>query len=208
MRIRTVTAIAASLTLLAGAGVAYAGTTGAAAQSDGVIRACYSGSTTRIVDTTKCRSKEKSIAWNQAGPQGKAGPAGPQGKPGPQGKQGPKGEPGGSGLRAGYCVVNLAPGTPAGEYDLDCKYKTPFRVNCHGPAVVITPATLDDLDTPDDTQRWLPGTDYDYWLTGIRNEGDCEGEDTQSFFVNVRTHNAAGDRPIGIGFTYLAHELQ
>ena len=200
MRIKSVTAIAMSVTL-AVAGVAYAGSAVAAADDD-VIKACYSSTATRIVTSTKCKSKEKSISWNKAGPQGKPGPVGPQGK------QGPKGDPGGSELRAGFCVLNLPAGSPAGEYHLPCKYTKPFAEGCDGPVVVATPATLDDLDTPDDTQRWLPGTDYDYWLTGILNEGECSGIGQESFFVHIRALHAAGDRPIGIGFSYLAHEVQ
>ena len=193
------------MTLAVGAGVAYAGTAGAAAGSDNTIKACYSSSTTRIVDSTKCKSKEKSITWN------KVGPAGPQGKPGPagpQGKIGPKGDPGGSELRAGFCVVNFEPHTPAGVYQRECTYTRPFTEGCDGPVVVATPATLDDLDTPDDTQRWLPGTDYDYWLIGILNEGECSGIGQEKFIVNIRTLHDAGDRPIGIGFAYHAIEVQ
>jgi len=76
--------------------------------SSGSIHGCYqklSGSL-RVVDasTPACRGDEKSLDWNQVGPQGPAGDAGPQGPSGPAGPAGapgPAGPPGPPGAGAG-----------------------------------------------------------------------------------------------------------
>lgn len=106
--------------------------------------------------------------------------------------------------RVGYCVVNLAPRTKAGTYDFTCDYSDPLPEDCEQPAVVLTPATLDDLDTPDNTVRWLPGIDYDYWLIGIGNEGECDGVFRDSFMGYIHTKRKVGKNPVGIGFSYIA----
>lgn len=76
--------------------------------SDGSVSACYStkNGSVRIIDAeagATCKSKERSITWNQTGPpgpqgdRGPSGPEGPRGEPGPTGAQGPQGEPGPAG---------------------------------------------------------------------------------------------------------------
>jgi len=88
--------------------------------TDGQIKACYattnglllgiphSKGDTRIVDSGEaCRSYEKTIAWNQQGPQGDVGPVGPKGETGAAGAQGPKGETGPAGA--------TGPGGPKGD---------------------------------------------------------------------------------------------
>jgi hypothetical protein len=82
------------------AGGAYALTVG----TGGVIHACYkkANGNLRIVRAgAKCSKSERTIAWNQTGPQGTQGaqgPQGPQGQPGGQGQQGAPGAPGTSAL--------------------------------------------------------------------------------------------------------------
>jgi hypothetical protein len=84
--------------LLASVGVGYA----AIPSPNGVIHACYNASSNpagalRVIDAeagAKCSKNEKSLIFNQTGPQGPAGPAGSQGPAGPTGSQGPAGPTG------------------------------------------------------------------------------------------------------------------
>ena len=86
---------------LAAVGVGYA----AIPSSDGAIHSCYNASSNpsgqlRVIDAeagAKCAKNEKTLHFNQRGPQGlkgDTGPQGPQGDPGPQGPQGLQGEQG------------------------------------------------------------------------------------------------------------------
>lgn len=83
---------------LAGAAAAVGAVASAAVPGpDGVIHACLNREgEVRIVDPAReqCRRHERSVSWNQVGPQG---PAGPQGAPGPQGPAGPPGPAGSAG---------------------------------------------------------------------------------------------------------------
>lgn len=68
----------------------------------GTIDACYlpTTGTVRLIDPEAgqtCLEVERSISWNQAGPQGLQGAQGPQGVPGPQGAQGSQGVQGPAG---------------------------------------------------------------------------------------------------------------
>src|SRR3954454_9282419 len=76
--------------------------------ADGVLHGCYSksGGALRVIDSasSKCKSTELPITWNQTGPAGPVGaegsagatgPAGPAGVDGAPGPQGPKGDAGG-----------------------------------------------------------------------------------------------------------------
>ena len=66
-----------------------------------VIMACVSGSsgTLRIVASQiDCKSNDRLLQWNVAGPQGPAGAQGPQGPAGAQGPAGPTGPQGTAGL--------------------------------------------------------------------------------------------------------------
>jgi hypothetical protein len=93
-----------------GGGIAYA--SGAIPGSDGTISGCYQKSQgqLRVVSAdTRCRPSEKSISWNQTGPQGPAGPAGPQGPAGAQGPAGPAGPQGPAGAQG-----PAGPAGPAG----------------------------------------------------------------------------------------------
>ena len=97
--------VAAAVAAAAGAGVAYATTSG----SD-PINACVqtANGNVRVVSAgTACRGGETALQWNQQGP---AGPAGPAGAPGPQGPQGPAGPPGAAGnaYRADVSVVPVS----------------------------------------------------------------------------------------------------
>jgi hypothetical protein len=80
--------------------------------TDQTIHACYdrkSGIMRFVEPSAKCKTTEKAVAWNKAGPEGSRGPkgaAGPQGprgeqgehgKTGPKGNAGPKGEKGDTG---------------------------------------------------------------------------------------------------------------
>jgi hypothetical protein len=65
-----------------------------------VIRACANKKTGALRLAGKCRHSERSVAWNQTGPQGRGGPsglagatgtAGAAGGTGPQGPEGPQG---------------------------------------------------------------------------------------------------------------------
>lgn len=94
----------ALITSAAVAAVAVGIALGAIPGSGGVISGCYHKQlgVLRVYDaaggTPKgCTSWERSITWNQTGPQGAAGPAGPSGVAGPQGLQGDPGENGVSG---------------------------------------------------------------------------------------------------------------
>ena len=107
------------VTLLASVGVGYA----AIPSADGVIHACYNDKSNpvgmlRVIDAeagAKCAKNEKSLTFNQTGPQGPAGPAGPQGPAGPAGPQGPagpagpQGEPGTAGLSTATFAFTTAP---------------------------------------------------------------------------------------------------
>ncbi len=86
-----------------GAGLVGAlGATGVTAGGGDVIHGCIDrAGALRIVDKRDdCRNREKSLSWNNEGPQGpagpagKAGPPGAAGAPGPQGPAGPAGAPG------------------------------------------------------------------------------------------------------------------
>lgn len=99
-RLGIVAPLAAVLLLALGAGIAA----GMAAGGNAVIHGCYAKSSgrLRIVSGTKCHKREKSLSWNQQGPQGTAGPKGAQGPKGPQGltgPQGPKGDVGPQGAK-------------------------------------------------------------------------------------------------------------
>jgi type VI secretion system secreted protein Hcp len=91
-----------------GAGAAFA--VGAIPGSDGTITGCYNTNTNeglygelRVIDpsagspaggfsqVSSCFLDEKTITWNQSGPQGPQGPAGQQGAQGPQGPAGTAG---------------------------------------------------------------------------------------------------------------------
>ena len=109
----------ALVAVLAAAGVAYA----AIPSADGVIHGCYLPSgNLRVIDAqagATCTSSEKSLNFNQTGPQGPKGDPGPTGAPGAtgatgatgqQGVQGPKGDAGTNGTNgtngvSGYEVV-------------------------------------------------------------------------------------------------------
>lgn len=94
VRARRVPALLVAVTVVVGAGVAYAATPG-----KGFIRACYAANgQLRIVGSaSSCKGKERPLSWGvrgPAGPQGVAGPQGPKGETGPQGANGQKGEQG------------------------------------------------------------------------------------------------------------------
>jgi type VI secretion system secreted protein Hcp len=96
-----------------GAGAAFA--VGAIPSTDGTITGCYITNPDgarygelRIIDPSQpatlpgaggpneravCLGDERTITWNQRGPQGPAGPQGPQGAPGSAGAQGSNGAP-------------------------------------------------------------------------------------------------------------------
>jgi hypothetical protein len=73
----------------AGGGLAF----GAIPGPGGQIDACFtkSGGTLRVIDatTTRCSSKEQSLAWSVQGPQGAQGPKGDPGEKGATGDPGP-----------------------------------------------------------------------------------------------------------------------
>src|SRR5689334_9116299 len=71
--------LAAAVVLAVTVGVAMA--TG----GSGTIHSCYAKSSgqLRVVTGTKCHKRERSLTWNQTGPQGNPGPKGTQGPPGP-----------------------------------------------------------------------------------------------------------------------------
>lgn len=83
-----------------------------------VIYACVSNSdgTTRIVTSgTICKKNERSVHWNQQGPQGERGPQGIQGAQGSQGEPGPQGTAGPPGPRGpsdAYVKQCVGPGSP------------------------------------------------------------------------------------------------
>jgi hypothetical protein len=92
--------------VLAAAGVGYA----AIPTGDGVIHACYNTGSNpsgqlRVIDTdagVKCSKNEKTLDFNQRGPQGPkgdTGPQGPKGDTGAPGIQGPKGDTGAPGIQ-------------------------------------------------------------------------------------------------------------
>jgi hypothetical protein len=91
-RVGIVAPLAVVLVLAVGAGVAA----GMAASGNPVIHSCYTKASgrLRIISGTKCHKREKSLSWNQKGPQGDQGPQGPKGMPGAQGNSGPQGAPG------------------------------------------------------------------------------------------------------------------
>src|SRR5215216_4025194 len=100
--------------LLATVGVGYA----AIPSADGVIHSCYNASSNpsgslRVIDAeagAKCNKNEKSLAFNQTGPQG------PKGDTGPQGPQGPTGATGATGPRGDTGATG--PAGPAGTSDV------------------------------------------------------------------------------------------
>lgn len=119
--------------LLGSVAVGYA----AVPAANGVITACYNTSgnpsgTMRVIDAeagAKCSKNEKTLTFNQTGPQGLQGPPGPQGiqgiqgepgEPGPQGIQGIQGEQGPQGIQglqgpqgvAGVSTATFAFGGP------------------------------------------------------------------------------------------------
>jgi hypothetical protein len=82
------------------AGVAEAA--GVAPVYHGIIEACYTASTVRVIDiqVETCRSSESHVHWQQVGIAGREGPIGPTGPIGPQGApglQGLQGAPGNTG---------------------------------------------------------------------------------------------------------------
>jgi hypothetical protein len=108
--------------LVASVGVGYAAIPGIG----GVIHACYNDKSNpsgmlRVIDAeagAKCAKNEKSLIFNQTGPQGPVGPqgpAGPQGEPGPvgpagpAGPAGPQGEPGPAGVSTATFAFTTAP---------------------------------------------------------------------------------------------------
>ena len=116
---RGVTATIVLIALLASVGVGYA----AIPSTNGVIYACYNTAANpsgmlRVIDVeagAKCSKNEKSLTFNQIGPQGPAGPAGPQGPVGsqgpvgPAGPAGPQGAPGTPGISAATFAFTTAP---------------------------------------------------------------------------------------------------
>src|SRR5215213_9335262 len=83
------TALGMIALVVAASGAAYA----AIPSADGVIHSCYNASSNpsgslRVIDAeagAKCNKNEKSLAFNQTGPQGPKGDTGPQGPQGPTG---------------------------------------------------------------------------------------------------------------------------
>jgi Collagen triple helix repeat (20 copies) len=69
----------------------------------GVISGCYKAQNgqLRVIDlaTGRCLPSEKSISWNQTGPQGPPGPTGARGPTGPQGQNGDRGPTGLTGAK-------------------------------------------------------------------------------------------------------------
>jgi hypothetical protein len=106
------TTLVVLVVLLASVGVGYAAIPGV----NGVISTCYNATSNpsgmlRVIDVEagmKCSKNEKSLSFNQTGPQGPAGPQGLQGPAGPTGPQGPAGPEG----PAGPVGPQGVPGTP------------------------------------------------------------------------------------------------
>ena len=98
---RLIAAAAIVVVVVAAGSFAYA----SIPASDGMIYGCYSrsGGALRVIDgpTSKCKSGETSLNWNnkgEPGPVGPAGPTGATGATGPTGSQGPQGVAGTNGI--------------------------------------------------------------------------------------------------------------
>ncbi|MFN8121937.1 MAG: collagen-like protein [Thermoleophilia bacterium] len=106
--------------MLAGVVVAV-GAVGAVATNTGgggTITACVAqkGQTRIVLPGQDCRSSERTLTWNQRGPQGETGPRGPAGPMGPKGPRGATGPEGPVGPRGATGAAGPAgPAGPAGS---------------------------------------------------------------------------------------------
>jgi len=104
-------AVAVAAVLVASAGLAVAATS----TSVPVIRACANRRTGALRLAGRCHRNERSVSWNQTGPQGPGGPTGAGGATGQQGNPGPTSDvlPSGKTERGWFLADTLA---AAGEY--------------------------------------------------------------------------------------------
>ena len=87
--------------LLAGALMAIATSSGAVAPAQNTIQACRNdtnGNLRQVSAPSDCKQHEIPVSWNIVGPIGPTGPQGPVGPTGPMGPQGPTGATGPVGL--------------------------------------------------------------------------------------------------------------
>lgn len=68
-----------------------------ASSRSATITVCVSHNGGALYKAKKCARKDKTLSWNQQGPQGLPGATGSQGTQGPRGAQGPEGTPGAPG---------------------------------------------------------------------------------------------------------------
>ena len=106
--------------VLASSGLVVKAAVGPRAITGAEIFACANKKTgaLRSVPNSRCKSSEKLITWNVAGPQGAAGPqgvAGPQGIAGPQGVAGAVGPQGVEGLAAPTTTLAPSPTIRIGD---------------------------------------------------------------------------------------------
>jgi hypothetical protein len=139
---------------LVGASVAYATIPG----SNGVIHACYNPSNAlRVIDVdagATCAKNEKSLDFNQTGPQGPQGPKGDQGIQGAQGIQGVAGPTGATGP-AGATGATGAPGPAGASGAVDVYQAESTTVDARPISVSVPPgnylvdayATVDNTDS-------------------------------------------------------------
>lgn len=151
---RTLGIILSAATLLA-----VGSMTSAAATSDnGRINSCVAkDGSLRVTDTSKCRTNEKPLAWNEKGPAGPKGATGPGGPPGPP-----------AATIAGTCTFYVPKTVHAGDrMSIPCRHEQPFQPR----AVVLTPAYSDS--SADSLYILEAGLDYSYyvdWESGDANE--------------------------------------
>jgi hypothetical protein len=173
MRKKTIITVAASALVLAATGTALA----SIPDSNGVFHACYTPTsnggpaTVKVINTAlsggHCLSGQKSMKWNQTGPQGPQGPAGPTGATGPQGPAGPS-TAGPAGLDV---VVVTVQDQSGGEALAVCPADHPYVIGGGGSvaAELVSSAPSASSPPPPHDNAWF--VESSFGATGQGNPG-------------------------------------
>jgi len=137
--------------------------------TDGVIKGCYDprSAYVRVIDPAMgqtCTTSEKSLDWNQTGPEGPAGPAGPEGPAGPAGPEGPAGVGGFDRVGRGEACAGTCSGQ-SGTY-LEARAACPSGMTLVGGGFDVVPKSEVGKSAVQ-IQRNGPDPSSETWVVGI-----------------------------------------
>ncbi len=206
---RFVAGFAVGAIALGGAGLAF----GAVPGTNGAITACYRkvGGSMRIIDTAtgaNCNRDEKSLAWNQTGPQGPQGAIGATGATGAQGPEGPAGPAGPAGAAGGDPAPSPGPSS-APNTELVARLSGnilggPGQVDVYGYGLNLDLASLGSFNSgnqlllalrPQDvppTMRNLPATHTQTALLSLLNPAGTKVADIILYGASIVSFDSPG----------------